>query len=212
MCQHDHCRDYAIDANRRASFCIAIVLALAHRTGHSARVIVHGPAKASILLIGVVLASCGDSDSRSSDSAGNGSPRLARMSKSGGCGDAFFWAESDSGEIAVTVYVEVRSRSADSPTTISIAVPDPAVAVEISTGHNLSRNFCTDLPEASSNPLTRKAAARGTGEITLDPAMPAAEACGSTNGTLRLNGLVGSDGTTFAPIEFTSSTIGCYSG
>jgi hypothetical protein len=42
--------------------------------------------------------------------------------------------------------------------------------------------------------------------------MPAAEACGSTTGTLRLNGLVARDGAAFAPVEFTSSMIGCYSG
>jgi hypothetical protein len=91
-------------------------------------------------------------------------------------------------------------------------VPDLAIAVEVLTGHNLSRNFCTDLPETSSNPVTKDAAIAGTGDITLAAAKPAADACGSTTGTLRLNGLVAKDGTAFAPSEFTSPMIGCYSG
>ena len=138
--------------------------------------------------------------------------QLVRFSHSGACGEAFFWAELDSRDLAVTVFVNAQSRSADSSTTVSIAIPDPAVAVEIPAGHNLSDNFCTDVPATSSIPVRKEAAAGGIGEITLGPALPAAKACGSTNGTLRLKGLVGKDGTTFAPIEFTSSSIACYAG
>jgi len=134
------------------------------------------------------------------------------LSESGACSDAFFWAESASGEVAVTVTVEARARSADSPTTISIDVPDPAVAVEVLTGHDLAMNFCTDVLVLSSNPVTRQAAVAGVGEISLAPALPATEACGSTTGTLRLSGVVAADGQAFAPIEFTTSSIGCYSG
>jgi hypothetical protein len=134
------------------------------------------------------------------------------LSRSGACGEAFFWAESDSRDVAVTVVVNARSRSANSSTTISIAIPDPTVTVEILRGHDLSENFCTDVLFNSSVPVSKEAAASGTGEITLDAALPDGKACGSTNGTLRLSGVVGNDGTTFAPIEFTSSMIGCYAG
>jgi hypothetical protein len=83
------------------------------------------------------------------------------------------------------------------------------VVGEILSGRALSRNFCTDMIDGSSMPKRKAAAIGGTGSITLDPKRPTA--CGST-GTLRLNGLVARDGTTFAPIEVRSSGIGCYSG
>lgn len=161
--------------------------------------------KAALLLV-LSLAACDNGDSRTARS------EPIRLTKSGGCGDAFFWAESESGEIAVTITVDAFSRSAEAPTTISIVLPDPAIDVEILTGHSLSTNFCTDVLEASAFPDTTMTAVAGTGEITLDAAKPIAEACGSTNGILKLNGLIAGDGTTFAPIDITSPMIGCYAG
>lgn len=166
--------------------------------------------KTATLLVGLALVSCG-SDGDSSNTTPL-PPSPIELTKSGACGDAFFWAESESGEIAVTVYVEAHTRAADAPTTISLALPDPAIDVEILTGHNLSRNFCTDLPDSGSNPVTRVTPVAGTGEIMLDALLPLTEACGSTTGTLRLEGLTTGNGTTFAPIEITSKVIGCYSG
>ena len=167
--------------------------------------------KAVALVLAVSLTSCGNADSGTPSSESAASEPI-RLTKSGACGDAFFWAESESGEIAVTITVDAQSRSAEAPTTISIVLPDPAIDVEILTGHNLGRNFCTDLPDPSSYPLTTVTAVAGTGEIALDAALPLTEACGSTTGTLRLNGLIADDGTAFAPIDVTSPMIGCYSG
>jgi hypothetical protein len=121
------------------------------------------------------------------------------------------WAVSESGEVAVTVTVKASERSAVAPTTIPISLPDPAVTTEILTGSNLARNFCTDLPDSSSNPTLRQPATAGRGVITLGPAAKPM-ACGTTEGTLRLDGLIAKDGTTFAPVEVTSAAIGCYSG
>ncbi len=162
--------------------------------------------QALLVLLALSLASCDNDDNRTAKSE----PII--LTKSGACGDAFFWAESENGEVAVTITVDARSRPADAPTTISIVLPDPAIDVEILTGHNLARNFCTDVLDTLSYPVTTVTAVAGTGEIILDAAKPIAEACGSTSGTLRLKGLIASVDTTFAPINITSSMIGCYSG
>lgn len=166
--------------------------------------------RAATLLLGLVLVSCG-SDGDSSDTTPL-PPGTIELTNSGACADAFFWAESESGEIAVTVYVEAFARSAEGPTTISLALPDPDIDVEILTGRDLSLNFCTDLPDSGSNPVTRVTPVAGTGEIMLDALLPLTEACGSTTGTLRLEGLMTGNGATFAPIEIESNMIGCYAG
>lgn len=124
------------------------------------------------------------------------------------CGDAFFWAASGEGDIAVTVAVEAWDRSRRATTTIDFTLPDPSVEVEILRGGRLQRNFCTDLPDPASDPRSRQPATAGDGTITLDPKI---QTCGVT-GTLELDGLIGQDGTIFAPINVRSGSIGCYAG
>lgn len=130
------------------------------------------------------------------------------------CGDAYFWATTDSGDVAVTVSIEARDRSPVEATTLEFVVPDAAVAVEVLEGENLARNFCTDVLDAASEPRGRQEAVAGEGTITLNPvtAGPDSFSCGSVWGELELTGLGAEDGTTFAPIRVTSDSIGCYAG
>jgi hypothetical protein len=114
----------------------------------------------------------------------------------------------------VTVLVDARDRSHEAPTTIDIAVPDPLVTVEVLSGHDLARNFCTDVIDGASEPRSHQPAQAGRGKVTLGaaPADLNAVACGAVTGELQLDGVVAEDGTTFAPITVTSASIGCYSG
>jgi hypothetical protein len=50
----------------------------------------------------------------------------------------------------------------------------------------------------------------GSGRLEVDPPL-AASHCGA-QGRLRLDGLVASDGTRFAPIDIRTKSIGCYAG
>ena len=127
------------------------------------------------------------------------------------CADAYFWAASDSGDIAVTLFVDARDRSHDEATTLQFALPDPAIEVKILRGEDLSANFCTDVLSRASHPESRQAATAGGGKITLDPTSEGTT-CGAVTGELELNGLVAQDGTNFAPIRVTSDSIGCYAG
>jgi hypothetical protein len=134
------------------------------------------------------------------------------LTEFGACGDAFFWATTTSGDTAVTVAVDVLARTAGEPTTVAFSLPDPAVAVDILSGQDLARNFCTDLPDATADPAGTQAATAGAGVITVGAPVEATAACGSVRGTLSLDGLIAEDGAVFAPIRGTTDSIGCYSG
>lgn len=134
--------------------------------------------------------------------------------RSGACGDAFFWAESAAGDIAVTVDV-TYSRPANHEGTVAIPFSLPGnqvVSVEVLTGQNLSRNFCTDLVDMSSQPESTSPAVTGQGRVTVDSSPSNGSGCGRTLGTLHLDGLVAKDGTEFSAITVESHDIGCYSG
>jgi len=134
--------------------------------------------------------------------------------RSGACGDAFFWAESATGDIAVTVDVTYSRPEAHEGT---VAVPftlpgNQVVSVEVLEGQNLSRNFCTDLMAVSSRPESTSPAVAGQGRVTVDSSSSNASGCGQTLGTLYLDGLVAKDGTEFSAITVESRDIGCDSG
>jgi len=136
------------------------------------------------------------------------------LSEGDACGDAFFWAVSESGDTAVTIALEARERSGQEPTKIDISLPDPAVEATVLSGHDLARNFCTDVLDTRSEPQDRQPAVAGSGSVTLDavPDGPDSLACGTVNGELDFQGVVAEDGTTFTPITVRSASIGCYSG
>ena len=137
-----------------------------------------------------------------------------RLTESGGCGNAFLWATTPEGDVAVTVTVEARDRSATEPTTIAIDLPDPDVTVKVLRGTDLASNFCTDLPRTGSHPTDTQDATAGTGSLVLDPTPDpgGSTSCGRASGHVRLRGVVASEGTRFAPIDARSDQIGCYSG
>lgn len=134
------------------------------------------------------------------------------LPKSGACGEAIFWAASESGDVAVTVTVEAQRRSTDMRTTIPISLPSDTVTVRILRGRNLQANFCTDVINLAWQPTSSASPSTGDGSIVLDPAPPRFDGCGGVEGTMHLNDLMADDGTAFAPISVTSMSIGCYSG
>ncbi len=140
-------------------------------------------------------------------------PAPVELIQGDACGEAYFWAATASGDVAVTVSVDSRERSTDGPTTIKIDLPDPAVTVRVLRGDEMAANFCNDAIDIRSLPTSEQGATSGTGEIQLDPQAASGKLiCGSTRGTLRLIGLESADGTRFAPIEVDSQGIGCYAG
>lgn len=135
------------------------------------------------------------------------------LTKWGACGEAFFWATNETGNVAVTVQIDVRKRAPNEQTTVKFSVPDPDVTVKILGGKNLAKNQCTDLIDPAAEPTATQAAASGQGAVVLGTPFPTDRPpCGDTSGSLVLTGLVGEDGITFAPVEVTSDSIGCYAG
>lgn len=85
-----------------------------------------------------------ESESRSeAEALPNGSD--VALTESGACGEAFFWAATPAGDVAVTVTVEADRRSSTERTTIPISLSDPAVIVEVLRGRQMTMNFCTDV-------------------------------------------------------------------
>ena len=156
-------------------------------------------ALAAAVLTSALSSACGD------DTASNAAP--VELTRGDACGEAFFWAATPRGELAVTAGVEARGRARDAPTTIDVSLPDPRITVTVLRGENLPRNFCTDVLDGSAEPRSSQAASRGTGAVVLAPP----NGCG-VDGRLRLDGLVAADGTRFEPIRVRSSSIGCYAG
>ncbi len=165
----------------------------------------HVLARTMLIVALAGLGACGDDD-------GDASP--IRLTAGDACGDAFFWATTRSGAVAVTVRIDAVDRSTTEETRREFTIPDPSVEVELLQGQNLGPNFCNDVIDPASEPRSSQAAVAGEGTITLDPA-PAEDdpfGCGSTSGRLELTGLEAADGTVFAPIRLTSDSIGCYAG
>ena len=162
-----------------------------------------------LIALGLFVAGCGEDEDEPTVAA---AAEDVELTQSGACGEAYFWAASENGAVAVTVSVEARDRSADEQTVIRFAVTDPGVEVKVLHGNQLHRNFCTDVIDGASEPKEAEAAAVGEGEIQLDPPGPEVSSCGTTSGTLRLQGLEAESGLTFAPIDVSSESIGCYAG
>ena len=172
----------------------------------------------AVLVAAVSLTACTADSPPKTDSAGvTGEPTTGdgvRLVRTGACGDAFFWAETADRTTAVAVSVLYSRPSGPSPTvTIPFSLPhDPVVTVQVLTGQNLSRNFCTDLPATGSEPTTTTSASAGDGQVTIAPPPQDGSGCGRTKGTLSLSGLATDDGRTFDPITVTSTDIGCFAG
>jgi hypothetical protein len=143
-------------------------------------------------------------------SDGTSVPTLVKLTEGDACGDAFFWAATTSGDIAVVVRVDAHSRS-KSVSTFYPLNEDDLSQVSVLQGEHLDRNFCTDLIVGNWEPTSRQRVVAGTGEVGLAPAA-GSQGCGATQGTLNLQGLIAEDGTRFAPIRVESQNIGCVAG
>ena len=177
-----------------------------------------GPVFGVVLLAG--LAAC-EGDEREPDppvAVTSGGERLpdppVELTAGDACGDAWFWAATGSGDIAVTVSIDAVDRSSAEVMTKDFVVPDGSVSVEVLEGQGMRQNFCTDVVNGSARPRQRQEAVAGEGTIRLDPLPQGLDpvGCGSVSGELELTGLEAEDGTTFAPIRVRSDSIGCYSG
>ncbi|MGY1742931.1 MULTISPECIES: hypothetical protein [unclassified Blastococcus] len=140
--------------------------------------------------------------------AGAGADAIA-LTDGDACGEVFFWAASDGGDVAVTVSVDVVGRAEDGPTRLRYGLPDPEVEVAVLTGQDLTANFCTDAIDAAAEPTGTQEATAGTVTLDLDPP---GEDCGHSDGRLRIEGLVAADGTTFAPVDVSTGFVGCNVG
>ncbi len=125
------------------------------------------------------------------------------------CGEVFFWAASESGTVAVTVSVDVVGRPAGGPSEFSFPLPHPDVTVRVLSGPgDLTEDFCTDVL-LGTGPTGEQEAVAGTVLLTVDPP---GEACGESDGRLRIDGLVVQDGTAFPPVDVRSASVGCAVG
>lgn len=173
------------------------------------------------LLVAALATSCGSSAGRDADGGPDPdpsttiapAPEVRELAEVGACGDAFVWAATAADDVAVTVVVAQRDRSSGEPTTIRFELPDPAVTVQVLRGRDLSRNFCTDLPDLASVPASTEPVAVGAGKLVLDPqATDGGSSCGDAEVELSLTGLRLDDGTAFAPVAATATGLGCYAG
>jgi hypothetical protein len=137
------------------------------------------------------------------------------LTRSGGCGDAYLWAATDDGTVAVTISVDAIDRSSAEPTTIAIDLPQDDVEAFVLRGdRDMTGNFCTDLIDGDAEPDEILPLRAGTGEIVLDPLPDEGDVdgCGDIAGRATLTGLTAEDGMPFEPVSITTTDIGCYAG
>jgi hypothetical protein len=152
-----------------------------------------------------VLAGCGEQDDVRS--GGTGATAL-EFTRSGGCGDAYFWATTEDDEHAVVVSVDLRDRSTSGPTVVDVSLPDSAVDIELWEGTGLGSLMCNDVVEGevtSETPVVE-----GAGTITVEPR--AEDDVDYVDGKLELTGLVADDGTELPDLAIKTTSIGFYAG
>lgn len=152
---------------------------------------------------------------------GSDADNVVRLTKTGACGNARFWAASADGKVAIVVEVGAMDRSTDQPLESDIDGPGPSmvdagsppsgeISVRVDRGINLFRLYCTDLP-GNARRTSRDAATKAAGWVVLEPP---SRAHGSppVHGTLRIEGVEARDGTRFDPVDISTSSIGALSG
>lgn len=152
-----------------------------------------------------VSAGCGEQDDVRS--GGTGATAL-EFTRSGGCGDAYFWATTEDDEHAVVVSVDLRDRSTSGPTVVDVSLPDSAVDIELWEGTGLGSLMCNDVVEGevtSETPVVE-----GAGTITVEPR--AEDDVDYVDGKLELTGLVADDGTELPDLAIKTTSIGFYAG
>lgn len=161
------------------------------------------------LLVVASLAGCG---SDGDDDAGPGGEPI-QLTRSGGCGDAYLWAATEDGTVAVTVGVEVPGHSTREDTVVAIDLPDPDVEAHLLRGdQDLTRNLCVDVVDADAEPTSTVELTAGTGTITTTPISTDVGLCGDVTGTLELTDVEADDGTRIAEVTAETADIGCFAG
>jgi hypothetical protein len=155
----------------------------------------------------ITLVGCGEQDDVRSGGTGATEPAL-EFTRSGGCGDAYFWATTADDEHAVVVSVDLRDRSTSGPTVVDVSLPDSAVDIQLWEGTGLGSLMCNDVVEGevtSETPVIE-----GAGTITVEPR--AEDDIDYVDGKLELTGLVAEDGTELPDLAIKTSSIGFYAG
>ena len=130
------------------------------------------------------------------------------FTRSGGCGNAYFWATTEDDEHAVVVSVDLRDRSTSGPTVVDVSLPDSAVDIELWEGTGLGSLMCNDVVEGE---VTSEApVVEGAGTITVEPR--AGDDVDYVDGKLELTGLVAEDGTELPDLAISTTSIGFYAG
>jgi hypothetical protein len=163
------------------------------------------PAAVLFAVPAFVLAGCGEQDDVRS--GGTGATAL-EFTRSGGCGDAYFWATTEDDEHAVVVSVDLRDRSTSGPTVVDVSLPDSAVDIELWEGTGLGSLMCNDVVEGevtSETPVVE-----GAGTITVEPR--AEDDVDYVDGKLELTGLVADVGTELPDLAIKTTSIGFYAG
>jgi hypothetical protein len=160
------------------------------------------------LALVVGLAACGDDDD-----GGARTEEPIELTRSGGCGDAYLWAATEDGTVAVTVAVEVPRHSTRDDTVVEVDLPDPDVEAHLLRGdRDLTRNFCTDALDGNAEPTSTVPLTAGTGEVVTTPVPTDVDLCGEVEGSLELVGVEAEDGTRVADIAASTEAIGCDAG
>jgi len=163
------------------------------------------------LTLVVALAACGSDDDDGGAGPTSGEP--IELTRSGGCGDAYLWAATEDGMVAVTVAVEVPRHSTRDDTVVEVDLPDPDVEAHLLRGdRDLTGNLCTDAIDGNAEPTSTVPLTAGTGEVVTTPVPTDVDLCGEVEGRLELEGVEAEDGTRIADISARTDDIGCYAG
>jgi hypothetical protein len=79
----------------------------------------------STLILASLLAgtSCGEQPGRAAVPTSPPAHEI-QLTRIGACGDAFFWASTAEGDIAVTLYIDAANRSTTQPLALTLRLPD----------------------------------------------------------------------------------------
>lgn len=153
----------------------------------------------SLAVVAITTGCAGDDEQRPAPPIG--------WDTSGVCGEAFFWAASSDGTLAVTISVGTF-QATDEPAATSFSLPDDLVDVEVVHGTRLDRYYCTDLPASGAAVTSTEKVVAGSGEVELGRR----GLCSEVPGTLALRGIRTSPGTEYPSVDIDALGVGCSSG
>ena len=169
----------------------------------------------ALLLAAALAAStaCGSGGDGSARTLGPAPGGTVELTRSGGCGEAFLWAATEDGTTVVTVGVGTDRYSTTDPVVVAVDLADPEVDGALLRGDgDLTRNLCVDVLDDDAEPDGTVALAAGAGELVIGTIPTDVPACGNVDGTLDLDGVEATDGTTIGSVHAETGSIGCFAG